>query len=51
MPKRVNCPDCQSEISLEKAVVGEVVECKNCGAEMEIIQSEPLQVSLIEEEK
>lgn len=51
MPKRVNCPDCQGEVEIEKAVVGEVVECENCGAEMEIINLEPLEVSLIEEEK
>lgn len=31
--------------------VGEIIECANCGAEMEILSINPPQVSLIIEEK
>lgn len=46
------CKDCEEAIILDKELeVGEIIECQNCGAEMEIINLEPLEVSLIEEEK
>lgn len=48
----VTCRDCQEEINLIKGVeVGEIIECQNCGAEMEILNTKPIEVSLIEEEK
>lgn len=48
----VICPDCNEPVKLEKEIeVGEIVECKNCGSEMEVINLEPVEISLIEEEK
>jgi len=48
----IKCPDCQTPVSvLERIEVGEIIECQNCGAEMEIINLKPLEVELIEEEK
>lgn len=48
----VICKDCDEPVELKKEIeVGEIVECQNCGAEMEIISIEPLEISLIEEEK
>jgi alpha-aminoadipate carrier protein LysW len=48
----VSCPDCHEEISVpEETEVGEILECENCGAEMEVISLEPIKVKLIEEEK
>jgi len=51
--KKVICPDCHEpvEIKEENPKVGEIIECENCGAEIEITSLEPLSVSLIEEEK
>ena len=50
--KKVLCKDCDEPIDLKDDVqAGEVVECQNCGAEMEVVNIEPLEVSLIEEEK
>ena len=52
MPKKIACPDCKEEVEImENSEVGEIVECLNCGSEMEIINLDPLEVSLIEEEK
>jgi len=49
---KVKCPDCQGEIKIEQsATKGDVLECPFCGTELEIIQLEPPQVRIIEEEK
>jgi len=50
--KKIICKDCDESIKVKDEIkVGEIVECQNCGAEMEIVNLEPLEVSLIEEEK
>lgn len=50
--KSVFCKDCNDPIELNREIkVGEIIECPNCGAEMEVISLEPIEVSLIEEEK
>lgn len=50
--KTIYCKDCNDPISVEKQVgVGEIIECPNCGSEMEVINLEPVEASLIEEEK
>lgn len=58
MSKRVKCPypNCDPEntqgiIIPDDAVVGDILECPVCGAEMEIISTDPPQVALLEEEK
>jgi len=59
MTKTVRCPDCDKMGELEPisvivpddAVVGDILECPNCGAELELISIDPLQVALIEVEK
>jgi len=58
MSKKVKCPDpncdpenTQSIIIPDDAVVGDILECPVCGAEMEIISTDPPQVALLEEEK
>jgi len=50
--KSVFCKDCNEPIEINKELeIGEIIECQNCGAEMEVINLEPLEISLIEEEK
>lgn len=52
MTKTIPCPDCEDTVIIaDDAAVGEIIECPNCGAEMEIISISPPQVSLIIEEK
>jgi len=49
---KAKCPDCQNPLDLPKEVeVGEIVECDNCGAEMEILSLKPLKMEILEEEK
>lgn len=46
------CPDCEMEISVhENPQIGEILDCENCGAEMEITSLDPIEVELIEDEK
>lgn len=52
MTKITECPDCEEQIIIpDDSEVGEIIECQNCGAEMEILSLNPPQVSLIIEEK
>ncbi|MFA7169829.1 MAG: lysine biosynthesis protein LysW [Candidatus Paceibacterota bacterium] len=48
-----SCKECGSPIPLEDEIpdIGDVIVCPACGAEHEVISSEPLILELIEEEK
>lgn len=40
--KKVNCPDCGTEIRLtEENVIGDILECAECGTEVEILSLDP----------
>ena len=40
---KIICPDCQTEIvKPEKMVVGDILECKECGTEVELTSTDPL---------
>lgn len=40
---KIICPDCQSEIVRpEKIEVGDILECRECGTEIEITSIDPL---------
>lgn len=51
----LTCPDpiCEKGqiIIPEKVRVGDVLECPECAAEVEVIKVDPVEVKLIEEEK
>lgn len=52
MNEKVVCPDCQAEIKLpEEVMVGDILECGECGTEVEILSLEPLKYSELVEEK
>jgi len=52
MNEPITCQDCSEPLKVANDVqVGEIIECENCGAEMEVIGTDPLEISLIEEEK
>ncbi len=41
----MNCPVCDGQVSLPEDVVqGELIECSECGTELEITSVEPLQL-------
>ncbi|RJR26079.1 lysine biosynthesis protein LysW [Candidatus Microgenomates bacterium] len=60
MTRTVKCPDCQANepedtvgcinIPID-AEPGEIIECPECGAEVEILSTNPIVVNLLEEEK
>lgn len=42
-----SCPECAAEISLEVGtVVGEILICPDCGADLEVISLEPPSLEL-----
>lgn len=45
------CPDCGSEIVALEMTVGEIMECGECGTEVEILSLSPLQFRELIEEK
>ncbi len=51
--KKIKCPDCgEEEIPVaEEIEVGDIWECENCAAEVEVINDDPLEVRLLIEEK
>ncbi|MBP9817794.1 lysine biosynthesis protein LysW [Candidatus Shapirobacteria bacterium] len=49
---KIICPDCSTEIAKpEGMVVGDILECQECGTEVEVQSLEPLKYSELVEEK
>lgn len=47
--KTGKCPSCHSDVIIDDAAYeGDLVDCSNCGAELEIIALNPLQIGVIE---
>jgi lysine biosynthesis protein LysW len=50
--EKVICPDCQAEIkSGDKMIVGDILECNECGTEVEVLSLNPLKYQVLIEEK
>lgn len=50
--EKVICPDCGSEVSVvDKMITGDILECAECGTEVEITSIEPLTYRELVEEK
>jgi lysine biosynthesis protein LysW len=50
--KKIICPDCKAEIEHKSSLeVGDILECGECGTEVEILCSEPLKYGELVEEK
>ena len=49
--KNVICPDCGVEIKSETMMIGDILECNECGTEVEVLSLEPLQYKELIEEK
>jgi len=46
----VNCVECDGEVELaENVIVGEIVECPDCGVELEVTGVSPLTIELAPE--
>lgn len=49
---KITCPDCGVEIKqTEGMIIGDILECDECGTEVEILSVEPLQYRELIEEK
>lgn len=48
---KVICPDCGIEIKSETIMIGDILECQECGTEVEILNIEPLKYQELIEEK
>ena len=48
-----SCPDCEAKLDVEEDEVeqGEVINCPECGVELEVLNTNPLEVKQIEEEE
>lgn len=47
----VRCPSCHSDVIVEdEAYEGDLVDCVNCGAQLELVALHPPQVKLFEED-
>lgn len=40
----VICIDCDSRFKIESAKIGQIITCPECGADLEIINLEPLEL-------
>jgi len=46
------CPECLAEVTLPADVVeGEIIQCPECGLELEVVGLEPLALDLAPEEE
>jgi alpha-aminoadipate carrier protein LysW len=47
----VLCPECDSPITVDTEEVeqGETIQCEECGAELEIVSADPLEVAPVDE--
>ena len=50
--KKITCPDCGAIIPEEDGVmIGDILECSQCGTEVEVLSLEPLECRELFEEK
>ena len=45
------CPECGASLDLADVVEGEIVQCADCGAELEVVSLNPLVLELAPEEE
>ncbi len=48
-----HCPDCEALVDIEQDEVeeGQILSCPECGVDLEVISTNPLEVELVEEEE
>lgn len=45
------CPECFSEVKLAEVMKNEIVQCADCGVELEVINTDPLELDRAPEEE
>ena len=52
MNQQAECPECAADVSLPDDVMqGEIVQCPDCGVELEVTSLDPLTLELAPEEE
>ena len=46
-----NCPECHTPVDEPEPRLGEVLVCKGCGADLEVISTDPVIVEVYEQEE
>ena len=46
-----SCPECGCEWSVEDIMVGEIITCPDCSAELEVLKLDPVELALAPEEE
>jgi alpha-aminoadipate carrier protein LysW len=41
-----NCPECAADIEVTQAIVGEIIQCDDCSAELEVLSTSPIALAL-----
>jgi len=49
MSHQALCPECEGSLTLNAPMVGEIVPCAYCGADLEVISLSPLTLELAPE--
>jgi alpha-aminoadipate carrier protein LysW len=46
------CPECEAAIDIEEDEVeeGQIVDCPECGVELEVVSIDPLELNTVEDE-
>jgi alpha-aminoadipate/glutamate carrier protein LysW len=39
---KATCPECEAELTLNNVLRGEIVQCSDCGADLEVVSVDPL---------
>jgi alpha-aminoadipate/glutamate carrier protein LysW len=47
------CPECDAAIDIEEEEIeeGQIVDCPECGAELEVVSTNPVQVELVKDDE
>ena len=48
---QAKCPECDGDIALDKPLKGEIVVCPDCGIELEVVKTDPLELDKAPEEE
>jgi alpha-aminoadipate carrier protein LysW len=49
---RGTCPECEADVQVDEDVdKGDIVECPDCGAQLEVVGLDPIELDLILEEE
>jgi alpha-aminoadipate/glutamate carrier protein LysW len=45
------CPECEAEVELSNPLKGEIVQCPDCGVELEVVDTNPVNLATAPEEE